>query len=186
MQLNTQSRSCPSPAPQSEVAPEQADRLRRIVLGVTRLLNQVDRFESACCGVTVGQCLTLTTLRELGEVRSQELAQTLGLAPSTVTRAIAPLHRQGWIRRRRDPADRRQVWLGLTDDGAVLADQLAGRANATYGRILAHLPADNREPTLAALELLLEACRGAQDICGPPDAAEEPEAPRAPLETTHV
>ncbi len=167
-------------------APDQADRLRRIVLGVTRLLNQVDRFESACCGVTVGQCLTLTTLREQGEMPSQRLAQTLGLAPSTVTRAVAPLTERGWIHRRRDETDRRQVWLGLTEEGAVLAARLAERASATYGLILDHLPAADREPTLAALECLLDACRGAQAICCPPDAPGQPEALGAAMETTHV
>lgn len=171
--------------PTCQAGPPQAERLRRIVLGVTRLLNQMDRFESACCGVTVGQCLTLTTLADLGEVTSQQLGQTLGLAPSTVTRAIAPLHEKGWIRRRRDEADRRQVCLSLTEAGAVLAERLAERASATYGLILEQVPPEAREDTLAVFEQLLDACRDAQAICCPAEFL-PPGAASAPTETNDV
>ena len=164
----------------------QAQRLRGIVLGTTRLLNQMDRQESAGCGVTVGQCMTLTTLHEQGEITSHQLGLILGLAPSTVTRAIAPLHERGWIQRRRDTADRRQIRLSLTPAGAALADQLAERGNAMYRLILDRVPVEDRESTLSAMEVLLEACRTAQDACCPPLTNAQPEARRAALEMTHV
>lgn len=143
-------------------ATPQTVRLRGLMLEVSRLMNVADRFESTCCGVTVGQCLTLTTLQETGAVTGQQLAETLGLAPSTVTRAITPLVRTGWVRRRRDRTDRRQVWLSLTDAGAAKAVELAERADTLYAGILARVPAAEREQTLHALDTLLNACRGVQ------------------------
>ena len=151
---------------------DQADWLRRLVTDVTRLLNQADRFETACCGVTVGQCLTLTTLLERGPLTAQQLGDALGVAPSTVTRAVAPLHARGWIARRRDEIDRRQVWVSLTADGTALAEQLDARTRTIYDTILQHIPAARRTQALEGLELVVNACRtlpaACDDVCAEP------------------
>lgn len=152
----------------------QADWLRRLVTDVTRLLNQADRFETACCGVTVGQCLTLTTLLERGALTAQQLGDALGVAPSTVTRAVAPLHARGWIARRRDETDRRQVWLSLTAEGTALAEQLDARTRTIYDTILQHIPAGQRTQALEGLELVVHACQALPAACD--DVGAEPVA----------
>lgn len=150
---------------QAEVQPE---RLRALVLELTRLFDELDRHESACCGVTVAQCLTLTTLRELGEITSQGLGEALGLAPSTVTRSIAPLHARGWIVRRRDTDDRRQVRLALSKSGAAVAAELDERGRDMARQVLERVPEHERDQAVRGLELLLDACRAARITCCPP------------------
>lgn len=151
-----------SPTAPAPAAVTEAERLRALFGDLIRLLNDLDRQESACCGVTVAQCLTLTTLRSLDETTPQQLGQTLGLAPSTVTRAVAPLHDRGWVARRRDPADRRQVLLTLTPLGAALAERLEARTVGIYDSVLAEIPAGRRAAVLDAMDTLLDACRRAQ------------------------
>lgn len=60
------------------------------------------------------------------------LASTLGLSKPVVTRALDSLSRLGYLRRRRDEADRRNVLVQRTVKGAVyLSDFAAGVAEAS-------------------------------------------------------
>ena len=54
---------------------------------------------------------------EVGDVRSAELAARLQIAPSVVSRALAPLEQAGLVERRLDPEDARAIRLGLTPAG---------------------------------------------------------------------
>lgn len=53
-----------------------------------------------------------------------ELSRKMVLDPSTLVPALDALERKGFIRRERDPADRRRFPLHLTDDGKILLEQL--------------------------------------------------------------
>lgn len=60
------------------------------------------------------------------------LAAALGLSKPVVTRALDSLSRLGYVRRRRDPADRRNVLVQRTVKGAVyLSDFAQGVAEAS-------------------------------------------------------
>src|SRR3954463_15776535 len=56
-----------------------------------------------------------------------ELARAISVRLPTLTQIVDALVDRGWIERRDDPADRRKVWLGLTERGREAA-QYAGVA----------------------------------------------------------
>jgi DNA-binding MarR family transcriptional regulator len=60
------------------------------------------------------------------------LAAKLQVTKPVITRALDTMGRMGLVTRRRDPADRRNVIIGRTVDGALyvekLGDSIAGRA----------------------------------------------------------
>ena len=69
--------------------------------------------------------LVLTNLKS-AEWRSQnDLATAVGIEGPTLTRHLDALERQGLVRRRQDPADRRAVVVELTPEG-----------HATHARLL--------------------------------------------------
>lgn len=59
----------------------------------------------------------LGRLKVLGPVRLTDLANNLGLDPSSVSRQVTALERAGWIAREKDPSDQRAQRLQLTDKG---------------------------------------------------------------------
>lgn len=59
----------------------------------------------------------LGRLKVLGPVRLTDLANALGLDPSSVSRQVTALERAGWIAREKDPVDQRAQRLQLTDKG---------------------------------------------------------------------
>ena len=62
------------------------------------------------------------------------LAEKLGVTKPVITRALDTMGRQGLVSRKRDPADRRNVLVQRTVDGALflerLADLIAAKAAA--------------------------------------------------------
>ncbi|MCW2600905.1 MAG: MarR family transcriptional regulator [Frankiales bacterium] len=69
----------------------------------------------------------LGRLERLGPVRLTDLAQALGLDPSSVSRQVTALERSGWVEREKDPTDLRAQQLHLTDKGREVVAAL-GRA----------------------------------------------------------
>ena len=71
------------------------------------------------CGesVTLPQYRTLVVLSDGGPRRLADLADALGVSPSTATRMCDRLVRKGLITRTRDELDRREVNLVVTDAG---------------------------------------------------------------------
>jgi len=102
----------------------------------------------------------------LGPVRLTELACSLGLDPSSVSRQVSALERAGWVTREEDPNDGRATRLRLTDSGSgVVAVLREARAEAlarlTPGWSAADI--DDLADRLARLNHDLEANRALLD-----------------------
>jgi DNA-binding MarR family transcriptional regulator len=73
-------------------------------------------------GLTVTQYALLSTISGTPGVGIGALAERLIMDPTTLTRNLRPLERQGFLTLTPDPKDRRSRRLNLTDDGrAILA-----------------------------------------------------------------
>jgi MarR family transcriptional regulator, organic hydroperoxide resistance regulator len=59
-----------------------------------------------------------------GRATHAELARRCWVRPATLTGVIDTLERAGYVRRERDAADRRVVWLALTDAGWLRVRQI--------------------------------------------------------------
>jgi DNA-binding MarR family transcriptional regulator len=100
---------------------EQAAQILRGVLRLGRRLRAVRRPGNT----SLSEIGLLGTLRRLGPMPAVRLAAEENLQPQSLTRMIGSLERQGCIARIRSEADRREVLIGLTDDGRrVLADEM--------------------------------------------------------------
>ena len=69
------------------------------------------------------------------EWTTTQLAQTLPIAVSGISRSVAKLADMGLIQRRRLLSDRRVVILTLTEDGQELTQDLHGRVQAFDSRL---------------------------------------------------
>lgn len=86
---------------------------------------------AAAAGVRPPTYGVLNVVAQRGPVSQREVADVLGVHPSDMVEIVDLAERQGWIERRRDPADRRRNQLTLTAAGRrILAryDAVAARA----------------------------------------------------------
>src|SRR4051794_29602243 len=85
-----------------------------------RAAGQRNSHELGAAGTQLG----VLKLLRLADARPSDLAVALHVGPSVVSRAIAPLERQGLVERKPDPVDARASLLGLTRLGRRRLDTL--------------------------------------------------------------
>ena len=105
-------------------------------------------------GITFRQCQMLGMLAAHGPLTQAEVAEIMGVEPSSVARLVDRMTRDGWIERRPDPADRRKnrlsataraepVWEGVREVGLAMRrkalDGLDETEVAELKRMLRHL-----------------------------------------------
>jgi len=107
--------------------------------------------------------LTMTQLRVLFLLRTEDgasagaLAESLKVTPSTLTRIVDRLVRQGLIRRETDDGDRRLVRHYLSTSGASTVEELERSGRARMDEVMDRLSAHQLERLVSALEDLTAA-----------------------------
>lgn len=109
--------------------------------------------------VTLAQYRMLVVLRSRGPQRVADLAEALGVNPSTSTRMSDRLVAKRLARRHRSSSDRRSVRVAATPAGRALVDEVTGRRRHEIGAIVAAMPAQTQQ-------LLVEALRAFADAAG--------------------
>lgn len=122
----------------------------------------VARMHAQCLeqhGVTLGQWAVLMFLWVEDGVSQTELSRQVAIEDATMVRSIDRMERDGLVRRQRNPHDRRQLQIFLTDKGRSLRDVLvpcaiAGNEAATHSFAAAeqHQVHDLLRRMIAALE----------------------------------
>jgi len=74
-------------------------------------------------GLTYTQWITIVALWEQDEVTVSALGEKLFLESNTLTPILKKLEAMGYLRRRRDPGDERQVIVSLTEAGRQLREK---------------------------------------------------------------
>lgn len=100
----------------------------RLVRAQTALVKRFDATLSGLHGVSLADFTMLLRLRQApgDRMRRVDLAETLGLTASGVTRGLAPLERIGLVTRETHTRDGRVAYAALTDTGRErLEDMLA-------------------------------------------------------------
>jgi len=107
-----------------------------------RLERALDHSLSSIRGISLAE---YRLLRALGDARDSQasrvdLAQTIGLTPSGVTRALRPMEKLGIVTTRRSKRDARLAIAALTRAGHELLDDASGVVDDTMRQILERAP----------------------------------------------
>lgn len=101
--------------------------------------------------VSLAQLRVLVLVASRGALNLQALAQTMGVHPSNASRACDRLVAAGLLRRRESSLDRRNLLLGLTDDGQQLVDAMVRRRRRAVAEVLEQVPPARRRALAAAM-----------------------------------
>ncbi len=107
--------------------------------------------------VSLPQYRALVVLASRGPQRPIDLAQALGVDPSTTTRMCDRLAAKKLIARRRDEADRRIVVLSLSASGRRLVERVTERRRREIERILGAVDQAERANLVRAFTVFGEA-----------------------------
>jgi DNA-binding MarR family transcriptional regulator len=107
--------------------------------------------------VTITQFRTLVVLEGHGDTRLNQLAERLGVTPSTALRMVDRLIGAHLATREENKADRREVLIGLTHQGTQLVREVTERRRAEIATIVAAMPQSGREEVVTALNAFAQA-----------------------------
>lgn len=132
---------------------DDVDRLVTAVLSASRALVGVSAQSLAETEgtVTVPQFRMLVVLAGSRDVRLNQLAQRLGVKPSTAVRMMDRLVEAGLATRDQNPENRREVLIRPTAAGEELVRAVTRRRRRAIRRIVAAIPPENRTEVTEAL-----------------------------------
>jgi DNA-binding MarR family transcriptional regulator len=130
-------------------------KIARTLQVVARGLCRLGRERARAAGdITPQQAEALELISERVVISTSALALLLGIDPSTASRNLAGLERDGYVVRRRGADDGRQTDVRLTPRGKRIADAVCNEWTATYSALLERLPRPDRQRVADALEVL--------------------------------
>ena len=106
--------------------------------------------------VSIRQHQTMSLVCRLTEekpngITLKELAESMKLAPATVSELVESLVKKNFLQRVQNPDDRRAVQITLTDHGQILLDQCIKCVDSLCEKLLAELSPSERTAMLGAL-----------------------------------
>jgi DNA-binding MarR family transcriptional regulator len=136
---------------------DTAAQLRTVIGRLSRRLRSTAAARDA--GLTPTAISLLLMVARVGRVRLSDLAESEGINPTMLSRAIAGMVQDGLLMRSRDEGDRRAAWVEATAAGRRLAERMRRERTSAVNQALETLSeADRRriERALPALEALSE------------------------------
>jgi len=96
----------------------------------------------------------LLAIAGAGNVSQHEMAGLCGLDPSSLVAVLDDLESRGWLRRQRNPRDRRMQWVQRTEAGDRLFHRALPRAKRAEARQLAVLSEPHQRRLIDAMRKL--------------------------------
>jgi len=90
-----------------------------------------------------------------GNVPQHEIAELCGLDPSSLVAVLDGLERRGWLRRQRNPRDRRMQWVQRTEAGDRLFNRALLRARRAEAQQLAVLSTAHQRQLVTTMRKLV-------------------------------
>src|ERR1700729_519855 len=108
--------------------PEIFDERGRTVPWMTRTLHRLYDVQAQKVldreKVSIAHWYYLRVLAQRGELNQLELSKRVGIASTTAVPALDSMEKRGLLKRTRDPKDRRKYYVGLTENGKSIIDEL--------------------------------------------------------------
>jgi DNA-binding MarR family transcriptional regulator len=136
------------------VPDSEAELLETLLSRVMRLVSvHLDAPVSDVAGtpLSAAEGSLLVELRAVGDVTQQQMADRLSIDKSRVSRLCAALERKHLLARERDPSDRRNLRLCLTESGEKAAARLRQAWRTYHDRMLAAMTPGERRALLVGL-----------------------------------
>jgi DNA-binding MarR family transcriptional regulator len=125
--------------------------VKQLELAVRARLNDLVR----PAGITALQYTALTVLERHDGLSTAKLARDSFVTAQAMADMVAMLEGRGLIRRERNPANRRELLICLTDEGAALLAELAGPVQRLEERLVRDLePGQFRQALTSAWRAL--------------------------------
>ena len=113
-------------------------------------LQRLFRLNISIKDLTYSQTLAIISIPDDG-IEMSELAWTLGLDNSTVTRLVIRLEKKNWVERKQSQRDQRAIEVFLTDKGTLIQHDIEKEIDNIGEKIKSEIEKDQNESFLQSL-----------------------------------
>jgi DNA-binding MarR family transcriptional regulator len=141
------------PSARTSTPSREATAVTDAVLTASRLLIAVSASSIAVIddSITIPQFRMLVVLRSQGPMKLSTLAERLGVQPSAATRMVDRLVAADLVTRQASPTSRREILLGLTENGAKTVTKVTLQRRRQIAKIMDKMPERHRAFLVEAL-----------------------------------
>ncbi|WP_010650195.1 MarR family winged helix-turn-helix transcriptional regulator [Oceanobacillus massiliensis] len=132
---------------------------------IYRSLNVILK-EKVHSDITTDQFSTLNQILKQEQCTSTDIASAFGIGKSAVTAQINRLHAKGLIKRKRDEADRRVIYLSVTDKGKEFVEYTQDKVYSYIGEHLSHFEEEEIIEFMRSLEKLANLMENNKEVDG--------------------
>jgi DNA-binding MarR family transcriptional regulator len=132
-------------------------QLRQMLQILIRRFGLLEKEGAQCCGVSLIKSHILFEVQRQKNPSLNELASSLGLDNSTLSRHIQGLVNKDLVERTQSPTDRRYLSITLTPEGEKYENEIGKQMNTYIEEILSNVPKKKRMQVLESIDLILEA-----------------------------
>lgn len=129
----------------------------QVLFALRRICREIDLHSRRVArehDLTTPQLLCMRQLSRHGSMMPSELADRVALSQATVTGILDRLSSRGFVKRRRDPSDKRRVILTVTESGARALDAAPRPLHDRLAQRLAEMPSHERDHIAATLSMV--------------------------------
>jgi DNA-binding MarR family transcriptional regulator len=137
--------------------PSESADLMRLVQALRAIQVCTGDYPWPLLDLTMAQLKAVMLLVPRGRVRSRELADSLGIAPSAATLLVDGLVKLKLGRRVDDDNDRRIVWIHPTAEAQAVYEDVLAAKEEVLAEVFKELPAAERTNVKQSIRLLAEA-----------------------------
>lgn len=135
----------------------EVKQLRELIRVLERKLGILEDSEMSCCGLTLAQCHALVEIGRAKRISLIDLANTIGLDTSTMSRTVNNLVTKKMAKRELDPSDRRYITIQLTAAGNLSFHEIETSMEAYFQKIYEAIAEKDRQNVIDSLSVLLAA-----------------------------
>jgi DNA-binding MarR family transcriptional regulator len=147
---------------------KEVAQIRAMLQLLVRKFGFLQKEGAQCCGVSPVISHILYEIDKRPGITLNELADTLGLDNSTMSRHIQSLIKQGYVISTQSKEDKRYIALSLTEAGKGTAEEICKLMVCYISDLFQHIPETKRDQVLESIELLLTAIRKSPMCCKAP------------------
>ncbi|PLX66054.1 MAG: MarR family transcriptional regulator [Denitrovibrio sp.] len=136
---------------------DRAKRLREQVTLLERKLGMLEDEIVDCCGLTMAQCHAVVELGTGEPASLNDLARSLNLENSTVSRTVNNLVNGEIAVRAESAEDRRYVNISLTEKGKDIFENIETNMESFFDNIIRRIPDEKHDQVIESLKVLLDA-----------------------------
>ena len=119
--------------------------------------------QQKCHDLTYSQCHTLLEIGTHGEVSLVDLASSLNLDTSTLSRTIQGLVVLGMVTRTTNEKDRRYVKISLSEEGGKAYEAIGRLYYGFMNKVFARIPARKHDAVLESIGMFADAMKQANE-----------------------